>query len=476
MRIQMDKVFPSPEAAVADIADGSTVAIAGFGVAHRFPSSLIRALRNKGTQNLCIVANSLGAAGELRAEILADNHQVRKLVVAFSARPGPRSRTELAVAAGEIELELVPQGILAERLRAAGAGIPAFYSPTTVGTQLADRKEVRNFDDRLYVLEHALPVDYALLRAYRADRIGNIEFRGGSQNLNPSFAKGARVAIVEVDEIVEVGEIPPHAVGLPGIFISRVVGNTVKVEAMAETGRRSRAPDTSREYRGKPGLTRAEMAQRAVQLLADGSYVNLGTGLPTLAANYLADRDVMLHAENGILGYTALDEGDEVDLDIYDAAGRFVAVKPGASFFDSVTSFEIGRSGRLTAVILGAYQVDQDGDLANWGAPGMVGGGIGGAMDLVAGNSTLIVLMEHCDSKGRPKLVRHCTYPLTGRGCVDFVVTDLTLIRRLGGVFVMEEVAPGFTPQEVLELTEMEVRVADHVKVMSPSRLDRGEA
>jgi 3-oxoacid CoA-transferase len=463
----MDKVIASPEDAIADIPDGATIAVSGFGVAHNYPSSLTRALRDRGTRDLCVVCNALGVSTDFRPQILVENRQVRRLVASFSARPGARAAAEEQIAAGEIQLELVPQGILVERMRAAGAGVPAFYSPVGVDTVLAEGKEVRLFNGRPHVLEEALPVDYALLRAYRADRLGNVQFRGSTRHFNPSFAKAARVAIVEVDEIVEPGEISPEDVGLPGIFVERVVRSTMQVELPPGTGRKGRSPDSSREYLGRPAVSRARIARRAASLLPDGGYVNLGTGLPALLAYHLAGRDVTLHAENGLLGYGALDEGDELDPEIYDAAGGFVATRPGASFFESVTSFEMARSGRLAAVVLGAYQVSQDGDLANWSTPEQVGGGIGGAMDLIAGARQLIVVMEHTDSRGRPKLVRECTYPLTGRACVDVVVTDLALMRRRDGRFAIEEVAPGFTAGEVASLTEMEVTVADEVRTLA---------
>ena len=198
----MDKVIATPQQAVSDIAEGATVAIAGFSVGHRFATSLILALRDQGTRNLCLVCNSLGDPGALRGQILAENKQVRKLIAAFSVRPGTPTSSEEQIVDGRIEVELVPQGILVERCRAGGAGIPAFYSPTGVGTAIADGKEVRYFNGKAHVLEHAIHVDFAFLRGYRADRLGNVQFRGGSQNFNPSFAKAARVAIVEVDEIV----------------------------------------------------------------------------------------------------------------------------------------------------------------------------------------------------------------------------------------------------------------------------------
>ncbi|HKA44290.1 MAG TPA: 3-oxoacid CoA-transferase [Burkholderiales bacterium] len=461
----MDKTVASPQQAVADVSEGATVAIAGFSVGHRFANSLILALRDKGTKNLTLVCNSLGDPGATRGQILAENNQVKKLIAAFSVRPGTPTASEEQIANGKMEVELVPQGILVERCRAGGAGIPAFYSPTSVGTDLVKGKELREFNGRQYVLESAIHVDYALLRGYRADRLGNVQFRGGSQNFNPSFAKAARVAIVEVDEIVEPGEIAPELIDLPGIFVSRVVKTTQKFDLWKRPERRP--SDKPRLYNGKAALTRAGIAKNAAQLVRDGTYVNLGVGIPTMVSNYLVGRDVILHAENGVLGYGRMvSEEGEIDPDIYNAAGQFVALKPGASFFDSVTSFEMARGGRIDTVILGAYEVDQTGSVANWSTADAKRGGIGGAMDLLSGKGDLIIVMEHTDSKGRPKLRRQCTYPLTGKGCVSYVVTDLAVLRWDRNRFVLDQVAPGFTPEEVIQLTEMEIAAGPNVRAM----------
>jgi 3-oxoacid CoA-transferase len=277
----------------------------------------------------------------------------------------------------------------------------------------------------------------------------------------PSFAKAARVAIVEVDEIVDVGVIPAERVGLPGILVARVVQKTVEPDTGGVVSRR--APDKAREYNGKPGWTRSEMAARTAALLHEGSYVNLGTGIPTLVSNFIAGRDITLHGENGIMGYGQMVEGEAIDMDVFNASGQFVSLLPGASFFDSVTSFEIARGGRLDAVVLGAYQVDQAGNLANFSLSDARLGGIGGAMDLIAGKQTLIVMMEHRDSQGRAKLVKQTNYPITAPACVDVVVTDLAVLRRTDGEFVLEQVADGFTHAEIQALTEMPVRVPEAV-------------
>jgi 3-oxoacid CoA-transferase len=462
----MNKVLASPAEAVADVRDGSTIGIAGFGIGHRAPNSLVEALGQQGAKDLHIVSNGLNSATR---EHLVDKGRVSWFSGAFAPRNRPPGSAERMIAEGTMRLELVPQGIMVERCRAAGAGIPAFYSPTGADTLLAEGKDIRYFDGKAYVLETALHLDYAFFHAYRADRMGNVQFRGGSQNFGTSFAKAARVAIAEVEQIVEVGELDPNQIDLPCSLVARVVKSTaaVDLEKLLESRRgRKRPPDIPKQYNGKAALTRAAAAKRAAMLLPEGSVVNLGVGIPTMVSNYLEGRDVMLHAENGVLGYSEQVAGDGIDLDVYNAGGEFVNLRQGASFFDSVTSFEMARGGKLNAVILGAYQVDQDGNLANWTTDGPTEAGIGGAMDLVAGRKTLIIVMEHRDSQDRPKLVRKVAYPPTGTDCVNIVVTDLALLERRNGRFTLLEVAPGFSVEEVVALTDMEVDLAPEVRTM----------
>ncbi|MGH2364015.1 MAG: 3-oxoacid CoA-transferase [Chloroflexota bacterium] len=463
----MNKVFPSPEAAVADVPNGSLIGVGGFGVAHRYPTSLLTALRDStNATDLGLVGNTPGAPGDLRFDLTVAG-RVSRLLQGFAPRPGQPAIDE-AIATGRLTIEIVPQGTMVERCRAAAAGIPAFYTPTAAGTLVAEGKDVRYFDGKPYVMERALALDYAFVRAYRADSLGNTQFREASQNFGPSFCKAARVAIVEVDEVVDVGAIAPDDVDLPGIFVDRVIKKTIDVPHNPSGGQLRRRPaESAKKYLGRTALTRSAIARNAASLLPSGAYVNLGIGIPTMVSNYLAGRDVILHAENGVLGYGEMVSGDGVDPDVYNAGGQFVTLTPGASFFDSVTSFEMARSGRLSAVILGGFQVDAEGSLANWKTDESRGG-VGGAMDLVAGGCTLIVTMEHRDSRDRPKLVRACQYPVTARSCVDIVVTDLAILRRQRGAttFALEAIAPGFTVEEVLALTDMDLRVAGEVATM----------
>lgn len=447
----MDKVVASPAEAIGDLEDGAVIAVSGFGRSAGSPVSLLTALGERGSRELCLVGNTVPPT----AQTLIQNRQVSRLVMSFTARAGSRSAAEEGIASGAVSYELVPQGTLVERLRAGGAGLAAIYTPTGIDTPIAEGKEIRHFDGRAYLLEMAIKVDYAFVSAHRADRLGNVEFLGSNQHFGPSFAKAARIAVVEVDEVVEPGTIPADRVDLPGIFVSRVVRKTV-VNREPRVPPDRRPADEARTYNGKPAWTRNQMAQRAAALLPEPSYVNLGLGIPTYVSTYIAGRDIVMHGENGILGYGEVLDDVDAYPDVFNAGGQSVKPVPGTSFFESVTAFEMARSGRVQVAALGAYQVDQEGSFASWSTPDMVGGGIGGAMDLVAGCPTVMVLMEHRDSRGRPKLVRRCSYPLTGRSCVDFVVTDLAVLSRRKGRFVVEQVAPGFTPREILALSDLE--------------------
>lgn len=232
----VNKAVPTFEEAVADIPDGATLMIDGFAGPGGTPQNLIRALRDQGAKGLTIISNTAGLAsvtgfgsrsGEPSIDIgvLVDNEQVKKVVASFPVSPSPSRPTsfERAYREGKVELELVPQGTLAERIRAGGAGIPAFYTPTGAGTQLAEGKESRVFDGREYIMERALTADFALLRAHKADVLGNAVYRGTSRNFNGVMASAARVTVLEVDEIVETGGLDGGDIHTPGIYVKRIV-------------------------------------------------------------------------------------------------------------------------------------------------------------------------------------------------------------------------------------------------------------
>ena len=464
----MDKVAASAAAAVADVPDGATLLFGGFGVIQGWPNSLLLALRERGPRDLTLVFNTPGV-GPLSAQILAEAGLVSRVIASFAAYPTRATAIEDQVKSGRIALELVPQGTLAERVRAGGAGIPAFYTPTGVGTLVAEGKERRTFGGRDYILETALRGDYAFVRAARSDRHGNLVYRRGARNLHPPFATGARVTLAEVDEVVDPGMLDPECVVTPGIFVDRVVRTEHPLEIERIRGL-SRQYGRAVHVEPRPdlgGLPPDLMARRAALLLRDGEYVNLGLGLPTLLSNHVADgRDIVLHSENGMLGFGPLVEEGNEDVDLYNASGQLVSLLPGASFFDSVAAHGMARGGRVSTVVLGAFQVSEEGDLANWNVPESGKGGIGGAMDLAAGGARVVVVTYHTTRSLAPKLVRRCTYPLTALRCVREIVTDLAYVTVDAEGFVLRELAPGVDVERVRSLTGAPLRVADNLREM----------
>jgi 3-oxoacid CoA-transferase A subunit len=218
----IDKVYPSPDAAVADIPDNVTIMFGGF-VTAGSPTSLILALKRKGVRGITGIANNIGLGDKL--DELCENRQIKKMIASFAIRASGarRSLFEEQYRRGEVELELVPQGTLAERIRAAGAGIGGFYTRTGVGTPVAEGKETREIDGEVYLFERPLYADYALIKASRADRWGNLVYHGASRNFNVPMATAARIVIAEVDEIVDVGELDPEMIVTPGIYVDRIV-------------------------------------------------------------------------------------------------------------------------------------------------------------------------------------------------------------------------------------------------------------
>jgi 3-oxoacid CoA-transferase subunit B len=206
---------------------------------------------------------------------------------------------------------------------------------------------------------------------------------------------------------------------------------------------------------------------RVAREFRDGMVVNLGIGLPTLAAGFVPEgANVVFHAENGILGYGGIAPEGSFDSDLINAGGQPVVLTPGAAFFDSATSFAIVRGGHLDLTVLGGLQVAQNGDLANWSVPSRGSGAIGGAMDLAAGARRVIVAMEHVTKDGEPRLLRECTYPLTAAACVDLVITDLAVIEVTDAGFLLREVAPGITPAEVQAATGAPLTIAPDLKTI----------
>ncbi len=458
--------------AVADVPDGATVLVHSFGPPQAWPTDCLLALALRGVKDLTIVCNT-PAGGPTSLNVLAEKKQIRKLICTYVANPAFQTPIGDQVKAGEIQLEMVPQGTMVERVRAGGAGLAGFYTPTGVGTAVAKGKEERVFDGKTFLFERAITGDFALLQAHRADTAGNLVFRGGMRNFAPAFAMAAKTTIAEVKEIVEIGEIDPELVVVPGIFVDRIVQATTVLDVailrqlLRLIGRTADAGGRVVTEGGPSGLPPDLMAMKVATLLREGEYVNLGIGLPTGVSNFIEGRDVTLHAENGILGYGPFPAEGEENVDLYNAGGQFVSALPGTAYFDSTVSFAMARTGRVSTVVLGAFQVAANGDLANWSTPAGGTGGIGGAMDLAAGGARVIAICYQLDRDGGSKLVERLTYPPTALGCVKSVVTDLAWFDVDAEGFLLREIAPGMTVDDVKRATAAPLRVASDVREMT---------
>ena len=451
----MNKVVKDAAAAVADIPDGSTIMVSGFGLCG-IPENLLVALRDRGTKDLTMVSNNAGT-NDFGIAILMLGRQVKKMIASYV---GENKLFERLLLAGEIEVELNPQGTLSERMRAAGAGIPAFFTPAGYGTLIAEGKEVRWFKGRPYVLEQALHADYAFVKAWKGDPLGNLVYRRTTRNFGPMMATAARCTIAEVEEIVPAGSLDPDAIVTPGVYVQRLVRGAhyeKRIEKRTLQGQEGVETDPKRE----------RIVRRAAREMKDGDYVNLGIGMPTLASNYVpVGVSIVLHSENGMLGVGPYPAPGQEDPDLINAGKETVTELPGTSYFSSADSFAMVRGGHVDLTILGALQVDREGNLANWTIPGKMMKGMGGAMDLVAGAKRVVVTMEHTAKDGAPKIVAQCSLPLTGRRCVNLIVTEMAVVEVVREGLVLREIAPDTTLEAVKKATGAELIVAPDLKTM----------
>ena len=437
----MSKVYPDARAALAGLLrDGLTIAAGGFGLCG-IPENLIVALHDSGVKGLTIVGNNAGV-DDFGMGILLQSRQVKTVLASYV---GENKEFERQVLSGELELQLVPQGTLAERLRAGGAGIPGFYTRTAFGTKLAEGKETKEFDGREYVLERAIKADLALVKAWKGDKAGNLVYRKTARNFNPMIATCGTVCVAEVEELVEVGELEPDQIHTPAIYVDRIVQGGA-YEKRIEFRTVSGAAVAKQE-----NPIRELMARRAAQELRDGSCVHLGIGIPTLVANFIpAGMNVTLQSENGLLGIGPFPTEDRVDPDLVNAGKQTITAIPGSAFFSSSDSFAMIRGGHVDLSILGALEVAANGDIANWMVPGKMVKGPGGAMDLVAGVRRVVAVMEHCAKDGTSKILPQCRLPVTGKGVVNLIITDLAVFAvEPGAGLVLIELQPGVTLEEV---------------------------
>ena len=484
----LSKVVGSAREALAGInLDGALVAVGGFGLSGN-PETLLNELSasHSNAKNLTVASLTGGVDGFALGKLI-ESGKVKRLM---SSYVGENKFLEREFFQGRIQIELVPQGTLAQRLQAAGAGIPAFYTPTGAGTiyahggipiqykqdspnheiQVASPpRETRTFNGVEYVLEEALYADVSLVKAAVADTRGNLVFKGTARNANPDAAMAGKVCIVEAETIVPAGSLDPDEIHLPGVFVHKVIA-AVDNEKRIE---RLKLFDPLATNNGVVKGGRGRIMRRAGKEFSNGAYVNLGIGLPTSASNFIPDGvQIELQAENGLMGIGPYPSSeDEACADYINAGKETITALPGASAFSSSMSFSMIRGGHIGLTILGGLQVSASGDLASWIVPGKIFKGMGGAMDLVgAPGSRVVVTMDHVAKDGSFKILEKCTLPLTGHNVVDRIITDLGVFdcdKKGGSGLTLVEIAPGVSVEDVRRATGCDFKtVAEPIPFM----------
>ena len=435
----------SASEAAALVRSGDVLIVGGFGMTGS-PVHLLHALAETEARDLTFVGNNVGEPG-LGGSRLLRNGQIAKVIGSyFTSNP----EVVRAAQAGEIEVELLPQGTLAEAIRAGGAGIGGFFTPAGAGTRLAEGMESRLIDGREMILASPIRGNVALVRAWQADTAGNLVYRMTENNFNQAAATAANLVIAEAEHVVPVGTLDPNAVHTPGCLVDYLVQAHVQPEELGSSV--SVSADHKRADDSRMAMARAALAE-----LAPGDVVNLGIGIPTLVADLIRpEHGIALHSENGMLGVGPEPKSGGAMEHPVNAGKIPVTAMPGASYFDSAASFGMIRGGHVDVAIMGGLQVDQVGNLANWTVPGRPVLGVGGAMDLASGAGRLIITMSHTDRRGTSKVVRQCDLPLTAKGVVDVLITDLAVFRFVDRRMKLVKPMPGVSESQVAAATEAE--------------------
>jgi 3-oxoacid CoA-transferase len=461
----INKLVKNAEEAIKDIPNGATLMLGGFGLCG-IPENCIAALVQEEIKELICISNNAGV-DDFGIGLMLQKRQVKKMI---SSYVGENKEFERQLLSGELEVELIPQGTLAERIRAGGAGIPAFFTPAGVGTEVAIGKEVEEFEGKKYLKESWLKADFSIIKAWKGDTSGNLIFRGTARNFSPMMAAAGKICIAEVEELVEVGELNPNEIHVPGIYVQRIFEGKNYEKRIEQ--RTVSKPIIENAIQNEPqkgfGLDKNQIARRIAQELIDGYYVNLGIGIPTLVANYIPiGINVVLQSENGLLGIGPFPTEENVDADFINAGKQTVTLLAGSSLFSSAESFAMIRGEHVDLTVLGAMEVSENGDIANWKIPGKMVKGMGGAMDLVASAKNIIVAMQHVSKDGKSKLLKNCTLPLTGINCVKKIVTELAVLEVLPeGGFKLLELAPNVTIEDVKAATEGKLVIEGQIPIM----------
>uniref|UniRef100_A0A671PIV7 Succinyl-CoA:3-ketoacid-coenzyme A transferase n=1 Tax=Sinocyclocheilus anshuiensis TaxID=1608454 RepID=A0A671PIV7_9TELE len=474
--------YSDPLDAVKDIPNGATILVGGFGLCG-IPENLINSLLKTGVKSLTAVSNNAGV-DDFGLGLLLRTKQIKRMI---SSYVGENVEFERQYLSGELEVELTPQGTLAERIRAGGAGVPAFFTATGYGTLIqeggspikykkdgtiaiaSEPREVREFNGRHYIMEKSITGDFALVKAWKADKAGNVIFRKTARNFNQPMCKAAKITIVEVEEIVDVGTFAAEDIHIPSIYVHRIVKGD-SYEKRIEV----RWLDSSGSFLSKDSdIVRERIIRRAALEFEDGMYANLGIGIPMLASNFIKpDITVQLQSENGILGLVTLNE-ISFHFTLTLSGKETVTILPGAAYFSSDDSFAMIRGGHINLTMLGAMQVSKYGDLANWMIPGKMVKGMGGAMDLVASAGTkVVVTMEHSAKGGKQKILEKCNLPLTGKQCVDRIITEKAVfdVDKDKGLTLIE-VWEGLIPDDIKKCTGTDFEHINNVKLDKKTKI-----
>lgn len=414
------------------------------------PTNLLHAIAETPVKGLTYIANNIGEPG-LGGGRLLRNGQIKKAIGSFFT-----SNPEVVTAFQnkEIDVELLPQGNLCEAIRAGGAGLGGFFSPSSAGTLIAKDRETRLIEGKEMVFIPPLHANIALIRAWKADTAGNLQYRMTENNFNQTAATAADLVIVEVEKIVQVGELDPNFIHTPGCFVDYLVLAKLDVNDLGSSAGVVDKPTQA-------NAARLNIAQAALNELRSGEIVNVGIGIPTLVAELITPaHNIVLHTENGLLGVGPTPESGGAMNYPVNAGKMPVSALPGASYFDSTMSFAMIRGGHIDVAIMGGLQVDESATLANWAVPGKPLLGVGGAMDLSIGARRLIITMTHTNKDGASKIVATCTLPVTANNVVDTIITDLAIFRFTDKGLSLVKVMPGSSLEEIANKTDAQYQIA----------------